>query len=237
MTNLTLDPRAAKVQVIAKTAGVGLVAVAASAAVIVAGASIAVAGTAALVGLFMVNYLVPVGARSIALWKQKSLTVLAETFSEETLREDERKESDRIKMLETQYVEARAEIEGAQDELKKQLKESTKEEGEMINAQIGSLQSIINNAEEMLKTRKSDFVELTRLNKLYIALHRGAAAMEKAQGSERTSQQMQDIQTARDAIKNKMRAAMAGKTIDAMNLAIKPKAERISDVILPRSSK
>lgn len=236
MTGVELDPKAQKIQTIAKVGGTAVVAVAAAGVVTVAGASLAVAGTVALVGLAMVNFVVPVGARAIAIYKQKTLTAIAETFSEETIREDERREGDRIELLEEQYVTSRAELEGAQDELRKQLKDATPEEAAMLNAQIESLQSIIESAEDTLKARKEDYQELVRVNKMYIALNRSAAAMQKAQGADRNSEEMQRITTARAAIKNKMRAAMAGKTIEQMNSTLKLRGERVADVLPPGRS-
>jgi uncharacterized protein (DUF342 family) len=227
---MTLDPRAQKLGTAVKVVGVGAVAVVASGVVVAAGASLAVASVVGVVGLFSVNYLVPVAARMIAVWRQKSLTVIAETFSEETIREDEVKESDRIRVLEQQYVSSRAELENAQEELRKQMKTCSEEEKVLLDSQVQMLSRIISESEEELKTRKSDFVELQRVNKLYIALHRSAAAMQKAQGSTRNSEEMQRIETARTAIKSKMRQAIAGKTIDSINSSInvaKPRAHSV----------
>jgi hypothetical protein len=215
---LTLDPRAAKVQTIVKIVGTGAVVAITSTALIVTGASLVMASVIAIAGLFMVNFAVPVAARAIALWKQKSLTALTEAFSEETIREDEVKEGERIRTLEQEYITSRSELEGAQEELEKQIKNATPEEKEMLKQQVNALQSVINDAEDTLKTRKSDFAELQRVNKLYIALHRSASAMSKAQGAERNSEEIQRLETARNSIKTKMRAAMAGKTIDAMKV-------------------
>lgn len=231
---LILDPRAKKVQTVAKAAGVGLVAVAASGAIIVTGASVIVASVVGVAALFMINFVVPVAARSIALYRQKTLTALTEAFSEETIREDEEKEGERIRTLEQQYVTSRSELEGAQEELEKQIKDSTAEEKEMLKAQIASLQDVIDTAEETLKTRKEDFKELQRVNKLYIALHRSASAMEKAQGAERNTDEIQRVEIARNSIKTKMRAAMAGQKIEQMNTAMK-KPQAVLDVVGSRT--
>lgn len=227
---LNLDPRAQKVQTVAKVAGTGLVVVAASGAIIVTGASVIVASVVGLVALGMVNYVVPVAARAIAVYRQKTITALTEAFSEETIREDEQKEAERVKLLEEQYVTSRSELEGAQEELEKQLKEANPEEKEMLKQQIQSLQSVIDTAEDTLKNRKEDLKELQRVNKLYIALHRSASAMQKAQGAERNTDEIQRIETARNSIKTKMRAAMAGQTIDQMNVAMK-KHQSVADVV------
>lgn len=233
---LILDPRAKKVQNIAKAAGVGLVAVAASGAIIVTGASVIVASVVGVAALFMINFVVPVASRSIALYRQKTLTALTEAFSEETIREDEEKEGERIRTLEQQYVTSRSELEGAQEELEKQIKDSTTEEKDMLKDQIASLQDVIDTAESTLKTRKEDFKELQRVNKLYIALHRSASAMEKAQGAERNTDEIQRIEIARNSIKTKMRAAMAGQKIEQMNTAMK-KPQAILDVVGSRSAR
>lgn len=213
-----IDPRVQKFQKWIQLAGVGLVALAASAAIIVLGTSVITASVVGIIALFMVNFAVPVAARSIALWRQKALTSLAENYSEETIREDERSEGERIRYLEQQYITSRAELEGAQEELRVQITHATNEEREMLETQIGALQDIIISAEETLKQRKNDFAELQRVNKLYIAFHRSATAMEKAQGAERDPAELQRLETARTAIKTRMRAAMAGKTIAAMNV-------------------
>lgn len=229
MDNALLDPKVEKIQTYVKNGGNALVLVGASAAVIVVGSSLAVAGVIAVAGLFMVNLVVPLAARTFAVYRQKALTSIAETFSEETIREDEKKEGERIKMLEQQYMVSRSELEGAQEELEKQMAHATPEEKTLLKGQIDSMQLVIDDAEDTLKTRKTDYSELQRVNKLYIALHRSASAMEKAQGSERNPEELQRISIARESIKNKMRAALAGKTIESMNMAMK-KSDGVSDV-------
>lgn len=216
--DLSTDPRVQKIQGYAKVAGTALVVVAASVAVIAVGASVITASVIAVIALFMVNFVVPVTARSVALWRVRTITKLTEAFSEETIREDETKEGERIKMLEQQYMTSRAELEGAQEELEKQISRATAEEKEMLKQQVTSLQTVIDDAEDVLKQRKVDFSELQRVNKLYIALNRSAVAMQKAHGAVRNPQELQNIETARTAIKNRMREAMAGKTIESMNL-------------------
>ena len=98
-----LDPRVIKLEKLIKGIGLAAVAVAASSAVIAVGASVVAASAIALVALAAVNFAVPVGARYLALKKQQALTRLAEVFSEETIREDERQEAERIKDLEQSY--------------------------------------------------------------------------------------------------------------------------------------
>lgn len=214
------DPRFTKMQGIVKVAGTVVVVGAASVAVIAVGTSLIMASTIAVGALFMVNFVVPVVARSVALWRVNAMTRMTEAFSEETIREDEQKEGERIETLEEQYTTSRAELEGAQDEIEKQISRATADEKEMLKAQVAALQDVIDTAEETLKQRKVDFAELQRVNKLYIALHRSANAMQKAQGAKRNPAELQRIQIARNSIKTKMRQAMAGKTIESMNLAM-----------------
>ena len=216
-TNLELQFQ--KMQQYIKYGGLAIVAVMASITIAVAGASVLVAGITAIVALAMVN-LLPVLARQFALWRQKAMTHLAETFSEETIREDERNEGERIRELEVQYKASRSELEGAMDELHGQMATCTNEERNMLQSQIDSINLAIRNAEESLMQRKQDYVELQRVNKLYIAFHRSASAMEKAQGAERDPAELQSLETARASIKTRMRSAMAGKTIESMNKQI-----------------
>lgn len=218
---LPTDQRFNKIQTYTKVAGVTVVAGAASLAVITIGASVITASVIAAASLFMVNFVVPVVARSVALWRVNAITRLTEVFSEETIREDEQKEGERISTLEEQYTVSRAELEGAQEELEKQISRATADEKDMLKEQVKSLQVVIDEAEDTLKQRKIDFAELQRVNKLYVALHRSANAMQKAQGAQRNSAELQRIEIARTSIKNKMREAMAGRTIDSMNLALK----------------
>lgn len=236
MSDIQLDPRAMKVQTVAKYTGVALVAVAASGAIIVAGASVVTASVVGIAALFMVNFAVPIAARSIAVWKQKGLTTIAEVFSEETIREDERLEGERIRVQESEYKTARAEIEGAQEALRAELEDARPEEKEILSGQITALQEVIDGAYIRLMSKKEDFVELKRLNKMYIALHRAGTAMTNSQGAERDSQQIQNLETSRNAIKARMRSAMAGQTIANMNAQLKPKSNDALTLI-PKGNK
>ncbi len=223
-----------KMQQYVKYGGLAIVAVMASIAIAVAGASMVVAGVTAIIALAMVN-LLPVLARQFALWRQKAMTHLAETFSEETIREDERNEGERIRELEVQYKASRSELEGAMDELHSQMATCTSEERNMLQSQIDSIILAIRNAEESLMQRKQDYVELQRVNKLYIAFHRSASAMEKAQGAERDPAELQSLETARASIKTRMRSAMASKTIESMNRQINAPALTVKTVGLGNS--
>jgi hypothetical protein len=219
------DPRAKSVEKWAKVGGVAVVATAASVAVIAVGATVITAAVVGVVALAAVNFGVPVAARFIALKKQQTMTKLAEVFSEETIREDERNEGERITILEQQYRTSRSELEGAQEELRQQAHGATNDEVAMLETQISSLQGVIDNAESTLRQRKEDFAELQRVNKLFIAFHRSAAAMEKAQGAERDPAELQRLDTARAAIKTRMRSALAGKTIETMNAQLHQKVD------------
>jgi hypothetical protein len=227
MNEIQLDPRATKLQTYAKVGGGAVVVAAVSTIVAAAATSLVVAAGMAVVGLLMVNYVVPVAARSFALWRVKTITALTEAFSEETIREDEVNEAKRIQTLEQQYTESRAELEGAIEELKKQMDEATTDEKELLKTQIVAMKAVITSAEDTLKTRKEDFKELQRVNKLYISFHRAGSAMSKAKGAERNADQMQQVETARTAIKTKMREAMAGKTIEAMNAQTRNKTRLV----------
>lgn len=216
MANEELDPRVKKFQTGLKVAGAAAVAVVGSGVVIVGSLSVMAAGALALGALAMVTFVIPVGARSLALARQKALTALAETFSEETIRDDEEAEAERVKILEQQYKISRAELEGAQEEMRNQLDGADTATQELINSQVAELQNVIDEGEATLQQRMFDLEELRKANKLYIAFQRAAAAMIKAQGAERTAAERQRIETARNAIKTRMRGAMAGKTIESM---------------------
>lgn len=219
-----LDPRSRRYMRNARIAGAAILAIGASLVVVLAGATLFVASAAAIIGIVGVNC-VPVAARWAALRRQRALTHLAEAFSEETIREDERQEGDRVAMLEEQYKTNRAELEGAQEELRAQLGSSTEDERAMLNSQIAQLQRVIDSAEAILRQRKVDFEELKRVNKLYIAFARSAAAMEKGHGAVRNSEQFQRVETARASIKTRLRAQLAGQTIQAMNAQVRQKTD------------
>lgn len=220
MSTELVDPRVQKLQKYAGGAGVAVVGVGAVVVTAVAGSSIIFVAVVTAIALFCVNFVVPVSARAIALLRQKSLTALAENFSEETIRDDEVKEGNRISDLERSYKDLRAQLEGSQEELRNLLTGATADQAESVNSQIAQLQTLIDNAETALRQRKTDFAELQKANKFYITFERSARLMEKAQGSERTEQERQSLLTAREAIKNRMRAATAGQTIQAMNAQI-----------------
>lgn len=209
------DPKAMSLQKKLKIAGAGAVAVAASGIIIVGGLGVIAACGVGLVALAAVNAVEP-AARYIALKKQQALTALAETFSEETIREDERQEAERVKMLEEQYRTSCAELQGAQEELREQLDGADEATTELVNNQIATLQGVIDDGANTLQQRMEDLEDLRKANKLYIAFQRSAAAMLKAQGAERTAAERQRVEEARNAIKTRMRAAVAGKKIEAM---------------------
>lgn len=216
-----LDPRVHNIQKIAGGAGIAVSGVLAAVAVVVFGASLITISIVGIIALFMVNYVVPVSARAIALWRQKTLTALAENFSESTILDDEKQEADRITQLESQYTTMRANLENAQEALRAQIPNATPDEQTMINNQLQAMADAITNAENVLKQRKEDFAELHRTNGVYITLNRAAAAMKASGQQVRDSDQLQAVQTARAAVKTRMRAALAGQTIAAMNMQLK----------------
>jgi HAMP domain-containing protein len=228
MEDMKLDAKVQKFEKGAKNVGTVLVVVATAVAVGLYGATLAISGVFAILGLVFIN-LVPVVARQLAMLRQKSLTAIAEHFSEETIRDDEKQEADRILMLEDSFKTQKSELEHAMEELHLVQKDASEDEKEMIQTQIQAMKDIVDNAYTTLVDRKKDFEELKKQNKLYIALSRSASAMEKAQGANRNTQEIQNVLTARTAIKQKMRSAMAGKQIEAMNEQMKTK-EKVSDV-------
>lgn len=163
-----------------------------------------------------VNF-VPVGARYIALKKQQALTALAETFSEETIREDERLEGGRVTEQQNLFKTQSAEFGNVVDELRENLANSTLDEQNLINEQIYELHRILLEAENAVKQKVEDLVELKRVNKLYISLNRAAKVMKSSQDLARNAEQIQRIETARNAIKTRMREAVAGQKLEAMN--------------------
>ena len=218
-----LDPRVRGFEKWVKGIGLAAVAIVASGVVVAVGASVIAAVAVGGIALVVVNFGIPVGARYIALKKQQALTKLAEVFSEDTIREDERQEGERIRGLEDAYTTSRAELEGAIAELHDQMKHATDAERVMLQSQIDTLQGVIESAEANLRQRKEDFVELQRVNKMYIVFYRSAAIMQKTRGAERDPEELQRLETARTSIKTRMRQAMAGKTVEAMNTEVQPK--------------
>ena len=218
-----MDPRALSTEKKWKVAGAAVVAAAASGVVIVGGLSIIAASVVGLTALAVLNFAVPVGARYIALKKQQALTALAETFSEETIREDELAEGRRLQQQETTFMTLSAELGGGQEQLKSAMETANEEERNMLQGRIDQLQGVIDGAEKALKEKKADFAELQRINKLYIAFHRSAEAMEKYQGQKRNPAEQQRLETARESIKKRMREQMAGAKIEAMDQAVHQK--------------
>ncbi len=210
-----LDPRFTGFERKLKLAGVAFVTVVASGVVIVGGLSVIAAGGVALGALAVVNF-IPVAARWMALKKQAALTYFAETFSEETVREDERHEAERVGEAEVALAITKSELEGAIEELRGQLDAATPDEQHVINEQIHTMERVITSEDAALRQRQVDLKELRRVNGLLIAIDRSARAMSKAQGAERNPEEHQRLMTARNAIKTRMRSAIAGQQIEAM---------------------
>lgn len=210
-----LDPRVKGFEKKVKVIGVGLVAAAAAVVVAITGGAIIVASLAVIGALVLVN-VVPVVARRMAIWKQSKLTEIAEEFSEETIREDERHEAGRVLDAEKAFTTMKSELEGAIEELRGQLKGASLDEQEVINNQIVEMEVVITKQEEDLRQRQVDLKELRRINGLLIAMDRAARAINKAQGAERNPEEQERLVTARNAIKTRMRAAIAGQQVEAM---------------------
>ena len=212
-----LDHRVVPFEKKLKIAGVAVVAVAASGVVIVGGLSIIAAVGVGFAALAAVNLGIPVGARYIALKKQQALTALAETFSEETIREDERQEGDRLAEQQRLYRTQSAEFGNVIEELSSNLDGATQEERDLLQGKIDELNGVLRDAEVAIQEKVADLVELKRVNKIYIGLHKAAKAMKGSQDLARNAEEIQRIETARNAIKTRMREALAGQKLEAMN--------------------
>lgn len=221
-----LDPRVVPIEKKLKMAGAAVVAVAASGVVIVGGLSIIAAVGVGLAALAAVNFGIPVGARYIALKKQQALTALAETFSEETIREDERQEGDRLVEQQRLYTTQSAEFSNIIEELNSNLSNATIEERDLLQGQIDQLNGILKDAELAIQEKVADLAELKRVNRIYIGFHKAAKAMKGSQDLARNAEQIQRVETARNAIKTRMREALAGQKLEAMNV---PLQNRLSD--------
>lgn len=212
-----LDPRVVPLEKKLKMVGVAVVAVAASGVVIVGGLSIIAAAGVGLAALAAVNLGIPLGARQIALWKQKGLTALAENYSEETIREDERQEGDRLAAQQSLYQKQEAEFGSVVEELRSNLSTASPEERELLQGQIDELIRILGEAKSAVQQKAADLVELRRINKIYIGFQKASQAMKGAKELARNAEQIQRVETARNAIKTRMREAVAGQKLEAMN--------------------
>jgi hypothetical protein len=157
----------------------------------------------------------------LALKKQQALTALAEVFSEETIREDERNEATRLEEQQAAYQNQEAEFGNIIDELRENMKGANDEETSILQGQIDELVRILEDAHEALQQKTNDLVELRRTNGVYISLHRAAKAMKRGQDQQRNAAEIERIKTARNAIKTRMREALAGQKVAAMNAPLK----------------
>ncbi len=217
-----LDPRVQGFEKKAKLIGVGVVALVAAAVIIITGGVIIVASITAVVALAVVNF-VPVAARWLALKKQQSLTALAETFSEETIREDERLEGDRVAEQQRLYTIQSAELGNVIDELRANMTGATSEEHDLLQGQIDQLDSVLTDAEKAVNQKVVDLAELKRVNKIYVSFQRAAKVLKSSQDLKRNAEQIQQVETARNAIKTRMREAVAGQKLEAMNAPLRQK--------------
>lgn len=228
-----LDPRVKGFETKLKLAGVAVVTVLASGVVIVGGLSFIAAGGVVLGALAIVNF-VPVAARRMALKKQSALTQLAETFSEETLRIDELEESARVVQKEESYMTLKSELEGSIEEFRAQRASATKDELIGIDGQIKDLQDVIVSQEQDLLASQEDLKELRRVNRLLVTFDRSARAMLKAKGAVRDPEEYQRLMTARNAIKTRMRAAIAGQQVEAMRREVHGTLSGARGAVIPR---
>ena len=229
-----LDPRVQGFEKKARLIGAGLVTVFAAVVVAVTGGALIVAGVVAVGGIVAVN-VVPVISRRLALWKQGSLTKLAEEFSEETIREDERHEAERVVEAERSFTTMKAELEGAIEELRGQRQGASDDEVQVIDNQISTMEGLITDEGNALQQRQVDLKELRRVNGLLIAMDRSARAMQKVKGAERNPEEQQRLVTSRNAIKTRMRAAIAGQQVDAMRRQVNGKFSPLSAAQLGQS--
>ena len=125
--SIELDPRVKGFEKTMKLAAVAVVAVLASGIVIVGSLSVIATGGLVLGALVVVNF-IPIAARWMALKQQAALTYLAETFSEETVREDERHEAERVAEAEAAFAITKSELEGAIEEMRSQIHGATPDE-------------------------------------------------------------------------------------------------------------
>ena len=215
------DPKAKQLMQVAQIGGTVVVGAAALVVIMVAGTSLVVAGGIGLAGLVLINFVLPVGARALAIARQKAYTSLAENFSEETLKDDEVKEGQRIQQMETEYINARAAMESASQEIRQQLSKANPDQAQVMQNQLDAMSQVVLNAEAALKERKADFEQLKEEDAVLIAINKGANALKKFGGAQRNPQEFQDRLTARAAILNRMRQAVATQTVQQMNVQLK----------------
>jgi molecular chaperone GrpE (heat shock protein) len=183
--------------------------------------SVIIAGVQAvgwMIALWLgVNFVLPPVANFLALMKVKSMRLMAEELSIETLQKDEQEEGARLEQMRTSYKETESSLGASIEELQESLK-STRDEAErsMVQNQIDQLQTVIDSQFSELSQREVDFKELVRVNGLLIKVDKAARAMNKAQHQERDSTERQQLVTAREAIKGRMRHALAGQRVDQM---------------------
>lgn len=218
--NMELDERVKPLYGRLKLVGTALVAVAASAVVIAGSLSVVAAGITAVLALAVVNFVVPVGARYIALKKQQALTYLAEEFSEETIREDEQNEEARLQEQQRLYQAQCAEFGNVIDALHASLKNAKDDEHHVVQDQIDMLNNVLKETEDSIKIKIEDLKELKRVNGIYISLCRASKVLKRGQDLQRNSEEIARLETARKAIKTRMREALVGQKVQAMNTTL-----------------
>lgn len=215
-----LDPKFQSFETKLKLAGTAVIAVSVSGIVIAGSLAIVTAVGLGLLALAAVNFGIPVGARYITLKRQQAMTALAETFSTETIQKDEIEEGQRIVEQQQLYKKQAAEFGNIIDELHANMKNADPEEIDILQSQIDDLNRILTDGYEAITAKVYDFEELKRVNKLYIATHRAGLAMSSSQDLARKTEQIQQVETARTAIKTRMREAVAGKKLEEANRSI-----------------
>jgi len=198
-----------------KVAGAALITFILSGIVAVGALSFAAAGIALLVALFVNNFLVPVGARTIALWRQKALTSLAEHYSEETILDDEVQEEKRFEEKREAFVKQETQLTAVIENLQNTYKLAQSEDEQiMISDQINDLKQIILDENESLVFAAQSLKELKRQNQIFISLGRAAKAKLSAEGQKRNAEQMQAVVNARNKIKTDFRSAISQAKLD-----------------------
>lgn len=198
-----------------KVAGAALITMILGGVVALGALSFAAAGIALLVALFVNNFLLPVGARTIALWRQKALTGLAEHYSEETILDDEREEEKRFEKKREAFNKQESELTAVIDNLQNTFKlAQSEDEQNMINDQINDLKQMILDEHESVVFAAESLKELRRQNQIFISLGRAAKAKLSVDAQKRNAEQMQAVVTARNKIKSDFRSAISQAKLD-----------------------
>ncbi len=202
-----------------EVAGFAIVTLASAGIVILGGLAAGAAAGVAIVAIALVN-LVPVAARKMAMMKQRALTAITEEYSEETLREDERREAERVTANENEYATIKAELDQVVHELNDASTiAKSPQERDMITQQIEEVKRVLQEKFADVESRQADLVELRRVNDVLIPMDRAARAMLRANREERNPEERQRLIEARQAIKVRMGRAVAKEQVSASRRA------------------